>query len=188
MHSVILRSGWGSAWGRGWGWGPTALTGWASEGKQKRKEARSASKTSTRNSSFFLGLASNPFAGSRPCMTSPSAPPCHAAAPLMVFALPTRQPRWPSFERSDGNQALRTSGPLHWLLLLPRTLSSHTPQLSLSGHTSHPSGMFTGLREGTPALGGHIPLPQHPLPLPQTLMRFVIPSLFVLVSVCPAPW
>ena len=46
--------------------GSAAQSGWEWEGKQEKKEARPASKTSTRNSSSLLCLTSSPFAGSRP--------------------------------------------------------------------------------------------------------------------------
>lgn len=150
--------------------------------RKRRKEARPAFQTSTRNSSSFLGAASNPFGGSRPCLIAPCPFPCAATAFRMLH-LPAGRALLQVLRKG---QARLTSGPLHWLPLLPRSPSPLTSRFSLSDHSSHPSGLFTGLREGSPALGGHIPRPQHPLPLLQTLIRFVITSLFVLVSVRPA--
>lgn len=102
------------------------LSGWASEGKRKRREVRSASQTSTRNSSSFLGPASNPF----DCPTAPS-PMLQITS--LYFAL---KPHGPSIKCSDRGQALLTTGPLHWLLLLPRPFSPFTPLFCLSDHTS----------------------------------------------------
>lgn len=68
--------------------------------REKREKAGPASHTSAGSHSSFPGWASNPFPGSRPCITSPAArePPV-AASPQKE---PIFLPYCPSFKRSEG--------------------------------------------------------------------------------------
>ena len=109
-----------------------------------------------------------------PCRSSPQGAPAssHAGPPSCA----------PTGATHLSPQGLCTAAALVW-----------TPS------SPHPSGVpfqpyFASFRtvcrprERLSALGGHIPVPQHPLPLLQTPIRSVIPSSFVLAPVCPAGW
>lgn len=141
-----------------------ALSGWTSEGKKKRKEARSASQTGTRNSPSLPGPASNPFAGSRPCLTAP--------LPLLPCC---RSPQGASPSSYNGYSAqtgpLCSDGAKH---LSPQGLCTGCcscldpflpsplccPFLTTLHFSSFRS--VSRSREGLSALQRHIPLPQHP--------------------------
>lgn len=96
------------------------------------------------------------------------------------------QPHWLSFKCSERAKSFSPQGLCTGCCFCLDPILPSAFCFSFLTTLLHPSDLFTGLREGLPALGGHIPTPQRPLPLLQTFVRFVIPSLFVVASVCRA--
>lgn len=139
-HSAFSHGRSGLGEGRGARW--QHLSGWASAGKRERREVRSASQTSTRNSSSFLGPASDPF----DCPTAPS-----PTLRLPSCALPSSHVGPPSSAQTGAKhfspQGLCTGCCCRLDPFLP------SPRCWACLTTPHPSGLFTGLRGSLPALG-----------------------------------
>lgn len=120
--------------------------------RERREKARPASQTSPESHPSFPGWATNPFPGSRPCMTLAAAPvpPLQPPPPppWCLTALPSSHAGPPSSTQT-GPKHLLTPGPWHQLLLRkPRCFLPYPLGCPLSDHTSHPSGLFLDLREG----------------------------------------
>lgn len=146
------------------------------KGKKKRKEARPASSLPNQHKEQLLprtpqtpSQAPGPLW--QPTAPTPDTPP---PPPLLWGASPSSHTGPPSSAQT-GTKYLSPQG------LCTGCCSCLDP--FLPSPSVVPSWSVSRSREGLSALGGHIPLPQHPLPL-QTPTRVVIPSLFVLASVC----